>query len=119
MFNNNDNSILWLLILFALAANHPSSESTTSTEDICKAFTTSIDNYLEERKELTSKARVNSPLWQLSELRKAADGIEDVNTKCKVLCVAMSIIDNLKATENFSSTFPWITSPWSVGGMSL
>lgn len=117
MFNNDDNSILWFLILFALAANRPSSESQTSTEDICKAFTTSIDKYFEEHKELTSKARVNSPLWQLSELRKAADGIEDINIKCKVLCVAMSIIDNLKATENFSSVFPWTTAPWGFGGM--
>lgn len=101
MFNSNDNSMLWLLILFMLVGNNSNSFVPPTDEEICKVFEKTIDTYLEENKELLEKAQINSPLWQIKELSDAAKEIEDLKVRLKVINVAFSVKTNLESTNAF------------------
>lgn len=103
MFNSNDNSMIWLLILFMLAGNTNTKFGPPTDEEICKAFDASVASFLSENEKLIPDAKVNSPLWQVHELKKAADNIEDQSVRLKVLQIAMSIIENLKLANGYAT----------------
>lgn len=101
MFNNNDSSMVWLLILFMLSMNGQNFNPPTN-EEMCTVFLKAVDTYLEDNKHLVEKANIGSPLWQLKHLREAVDGIEDIDTKLKVVEVAMSIMRNIEAVNKYA-----------------
>jgi hypothetical protein len=106
MFNANDNSTLWFLILLLLATNNPSpilEPENDSVEGACEAFQKVIDDYLKDHKKLLDEARVGSPMWQLKELSEAAESIEDPQTRVKVLQVATSIVKSMEMSNRFCS----------------
>lgn len=106
MFNSNDNSTLWLLILLLLATNNsptiPEPENGT-VEDACSAFQKIVDDYLKGHKKLLDEARVGSPMWQIKELSEASESIEDPQTRAKVLQVAISIVKSMEMSNRFCS----------------
>ena len=101
MFNNDNSSMLWMLILFMLANNGANFTPPTS-EEICEAFIRSVDAYMEDNKPLLEKAQVNSPLWQLRELREVTDKIDDPDTRIKILNVVMSIMSNIETVNKYA-----------------
>lgn len=101
MFNNNDSSMLWLIILFMLA-NNGANFAPPTDEEMCKVFTTTVDTFLEDNKAILDKANLDSPLWQLKTLRSTFDDIEDPKTRLKVIEVAMSIVRNIETVNKFA-----------------
>lgn len=94
MFNSNDNSMIWLLILFMLAGNN-SRPFMPSTEELNKIFQDGIKIFLEDNKEQVAKASTEAPIHQLKELYDASTKIEDPEVNAKVLGVAMTIMKNV------------------------
>ncbi len=108
---SNDSSTLWLIILFMLA-NNGANFTPPTNEEMCEVFTKTVDTFLEDHKELLSKANVDSPIWQLKTLRSAFDKIEDQSTKLQVIEVAMSIIRNIDAVNKYAcGGFPTDQTP--------
>lgn len=111
MFNNNDSSMLWLIILFMIA-NNGANFAPPTDEEMCEVFTKTVDAFIEDHKELLAKANVDSPLWQLKALRSTFDKIEDHNTRLQVIEVAMSIIRNIEAVNKYAcGGFPTDQTP--------
>lgn len=108
---NNDSSTLWLIILFMLA-NNGANFTPPTNEEMCEVFTKTVDTFLEDHKELLSKANVDSSIWQLKTLRSTFDKIEDQSTKLKIIEVAMSIIRNIEAVNKYTcGGFPTDQTP--------
>lgn len=106
MFNANNNSTLWLLILLLLATNNSPTipePNSDSIEGVCEEFQKIVDNYLKDNKNILDNARVGSPMWQIKELSEAAGSIEVPQTRIKVLQVAISIIKSMKMPNKFCS----------------
>lgn len=102
MFNsNNDNSMLWLmLVLFMMAGNNNSPLEVPSTEMMNKIFQEGIEKFLNDNKEALSKAEYGDPIWQLNELNTASKAIDNNETKGKVLSVALQIMRKIDPSQN-------------------
>lgn len=96
MFNSNDNSNLWaMILLFMLAGNTNIPFKFPTTEEINKIFQNGIEKFLEDKKEDLTKAEYGDPIWQLNELLEASKNNCNTEVNAKILSVAMSIMNNI------------------------
>lgn len=99
--NNNDNSMLWLFILFLLAGNTNTNFIPPTNEEINKIMQNGIEKFLNDHKELVEKSNADSPLAQLNTLYNVSKEIDNPETNAKILGVAVSIMKNIETMNNY------------------